>query len=470
MNSNLIFILTTVLLAGLQTQQASAALDRTDINVEHYDLEYSLSLGSKYIAQNSLTGSASLRLTNVGDAPIDQLPLLLNRLMRFERVTGGDGQVFIFEHRIRELANFEFYQANTAVVTFPAPLQPGSAIEITIEFGGRLTGYADAGMAYTKETLDPAFTILRSETLAWPQIAEPDWLDVRAGWADDFDWQATVEVPDTHMVANGELMRAEHRGDRNIYHYRKNSNKTFMIFAIAPYQRIRVGGHRVYSLPGSEPGAKLVTKYVNDGLDQFEEWFGPIPGDGGLAIIEIPEGYGSQAIFPTIIQTADAFNSEEHADQVYHELSHLWDVAIYEPTCERLEEGLATFMQGLVDAKLGGKTSLDSFMASVLKSTRQRYERNPALKDIAIADFGREGVTYLSYGVGALFYYELYKSLGEEAFIELLAGFYERHRENGADFDMLSAYFGEHLDGEAAVLVEEWLVGTSYVEHLFAAP
>jgi hypothetical protein len=243
-----------------------------------------------------------------------------------------------------------------------------------------------------------------------------------------------------------------------------------MIFTIAPYVQLQVGENRIFYLPDSEQGAKRVAKNVTKGLGQFEEWFGPVPGNGGLAIIEIPEGYGSQAMFPTIIQTSDAFNSEKYADQVYHELSHLWDVATHEPKSERLEEGLATFLQGLVDAKLGGKADLDSFMAGILERTRKGYERNPAFKDIAVADFGREGVTFLSYRVGALFYYELYKSLGEDAFFNLLYGFYERHRENGANFDQLVTYFKEQLDGEAAALVEEWLVGTAFVEHLLTAP
>ena len=96
------------------------------------------------------------------------------------------------------------------------------------------------------------------------------------------------------------------------------------------------------------------------------------------------------------------------------------------------------------------------------------YERNPEFRNIAIADFGREGVTGLSYGVGALFYYELYLSLGEEKFIDLIDGYYKEYAGGMGSFDNMMSYYRKNLPDESAELVDEWLVGTRYIAKLAA--
>ena len=459
-------VLIFVFLVAATFGQSAVALERGDIDVELYSLEYRISLDGESAFQNTLTGTAKIRFRNTGSEAIKNLPLLLNRLMRYEMVTDDEGRALEIQSRLMELKNFEFFQANTGIVSLLEPLRPGDALELSITFGGRLTGYVDAGMLYTQETLDPAFTILRSEVLPWPQIAEPDWLEVRRGWTDPFDWTAAFDVPISHRVANGEPVQVSVEDDRQIFRYRSTRPDTYLVFPIAPYDELRVGANRIFYLPGSRAGAQHLAEKMTQAMDLFESWFGPLAQNDGLAVIEIPEGFGSQARIPTIIQTADAFNSAEKIGELYHELSHLWNVDSHEPQSPRLEEGLAMFLQGLVDVKLGGHVSLTEFMAGISSRTTDTYKRNPEYQDIAIADFGREDVTGLSYRVGALFYYDLYKSIGEEKFISLLSGYYDTYTNAGGNFDALVIYYRKHLDDDSARLVDEWLVGTSYVAKL----
>jgi hypothetical protein len=458
--------LVLMVLAAAAFSRFAAALERSDVDVQHFSLEYSFSLDGKFAFQNSLAGTANIRFRNVGSEAIKNLPLLLNRLMRYETVTDDAGRTLEIQSHLMELENFEFFQANIGVVPLAEPLQPGDTLELSISFGGRLTGYVGAGMLYTQEYLDPAFTILRSEVLPWPQIAEPNWLEVRRGWADPFDWNAVFDVPASHRVANGEPVEVITQGDRRIFRYRSSRPNTYLVFPIAPYEDLHVGANRIFHLPGNQANAQRLADSMNQAMALFESWFGPLAQEGGLSIIEIPEGFGSQAQFPTIIQTADAFSSGEEIDQLYHELSHLWNVDTYEPQSPRLEEGLATFLQGLVSVKLGGNVNLSEYMAGISNRITDTYERNPKYKDIAIENFGREGVTGLSYGVGALFYYDLYESLGEEKFIGLLKGYYSAYTDGGANFDTLVAYYRENVGGDSAKLVDEWLVGTGYVAKL----
>jgi aminopeptidase N len=463
-------MITTVLLALILTLilpgNSRAAVARGDMDVESYVLEYTLSLDGEYVFQNSLAGSATIRFRNIGSTNIDTVPLLLNRLMRYERVTDGHGRELGIDDRLLELENYPYYQANAANVSLAEPLEAGATTELHIRFGGRLTGYADAGMLYTRENLDPAFTILRGEVLPWPRIAGPDWLEVRKDWSDTYEWRAGFDVPATHVVANGEPVQVETHGDRKIYRYHSTRPDTLLAFPIAPYKELVVNSNRILYLQGSETGARRLAEKMTQAIKLFEKWFGPNKYVQGLALIEIPEGFGSQASFPTIIQTADAFDSTAHMDQLYHELSHLWNVETYDPQSPRLEEGLATFLQGLVNVELGGSPGLEEFMQGILDRQKSTYERHPEYREIAIADFGREGVTDLSYRVGALFYYDLFQALGEERFIDLLSGYYNAFKETGGDFNTLRNYYLQHLDGNAAQLVEGWLAGTAYVDRI----
>jgi len=462
-------ILVALIFALSGPGESRAAVARGDMDIQHYSLAYTLALGGEYVFQNTLAGDAKIRFRYNGSKKIDTLPLLLNRLMRFEEVSDGNGTKLEIKHQLVELKNYPFFQANAASISLAKPLETGETLELHVRFGGRLTGYADAGMLYTKENLDSAFTILRSEVLPWPQIAEPDWLEVRKGWSDDYDWRADFDVPASHVVANGEQVLIETHGERKLYHYHSTRPGTLPAFPIAPYGQLRVASNRIFYLPGSEAGAQHVATQMTLAINLFETWFGAGRETGGITIIEIPEGFGSQASFPTIIQTADAFNSISNMDQLYHELSHLWNVETYDPQSPRLEEGLATFLQSLVNVKLGGSPGLDEFMQGVLNRQKSTYERHPGYRDIAIADFGRKGVTDLSYRVGALFYYRLYEALGEENFIQLLSGYYNAYRESGADFNTLRDYYRKHVDGDAARLVDEWLAGTSYVQKIMAS-
>ena len=459
-------VLTLLVLAAGTFSQFATALERSNIDVQHYALEFSLSLDGDYVFQNALSGTAKIRFQNAGVEAIKDIPVLLNRLMRYETVTDEAGRNLEIQSRLLELDNFEFYQANTAVVTLVDPLEPGETMELSIAFDGRLVGYVEAGMLYTQENLDPEFTILRSEVLAWPQIADPDWLEVRRGWADPFEWTAEFDVPATHRVANGEPVEVISLGERSRFSYRSTRPDTYLVFPVAPYTEVRAGANRIFHLPGSEAGAKRIADGMVKAMPLFESWLGPLAQEGGLSIIEIPEGFGSQSGFPTIIQSADAFNSADEISQLYHELSHLWNVDDYEPQSPRLEEGLATFLEALVDVKLGGTTDLSAYMAGISNRLVGTYERNSRFRDFAIADFGREGVTGLSYGVGALFYYDLYKSLGEDEFIALLRGYYDAYRKGGGNFNAMLAYYREHAGAESAKLVDEWLVGTGYVAKL----
>lgn len=89
-------------------------------------------------------------------------------------------------------------------------------------------------------------------------------------------------------------------------------------------------------------------------LDLYTQWFGPLQQYQGYAVIEIPDGWGSQADVTSIIQAAAAFKETERTQEVYHEISHLWNVEEKEALPPRWNKGLAMFLHYLTVENVEG--------------------------------------------------------------------------------------------------------------------
>ena len=75
-------------------------------------------------------------------------------------------------------------------------------------------------------------------------------------------------------------------------------------------------------------------------------------------MIEVPDGWGSQADVTCILQTAAAFRDPARLVEVYHEVSHLWNVPATDLPSPRWDEGLATFLQFRMADERDGTTRL----------------------------------------------------------------------------------------------------------------
>jgi aminopeptidase N len=237
-----------------------------------------------------------------------------------------------------------------------------------------------------------------------------------------------------------------------------------MDFAITDYRILedKENKFKVFCFPEDEEGAKKLLNNLTKAFELYTKWFGPLKVFSGLTVIEIPEGYGSQADITTILQQESEFdkNTDSHYG-FYHELSHLWNVMPRDPLPSRLEsEGLAMLLQHLVQERLESKS--DALIEAV-KKMRERmkktYVEHPGWKKVPISSYGEEDLTDLSYRTGQIFFYILYELMGEEPFLDAVGSFYQDYYESGASLDDFVLHIKKRSSVDLSILFKEWIYG-----------
>lgn len=430
----------------------------------HYDLNVEVDHEGEL-----LRGTARIVVENPSAQRVDVASLLLYRLLRVRSVHGDAGDGLSFDQDVVAFEDFPKLQVNHLLVTLAEPLAPGQRTALGIEYEGHLLGYAETGMRYIQDRIDPAFTILRDDAYAYPQPGYPSNAVNRGVPMPSFTYAARIAVDSGLVVANGgRLEGIDSTGDRVTYRYASLEPSWRMDFAIADYTRLSAGSIHVFHLPGSKEGAAGVAGAARTALDLFSEWFGPLPDAAALTFIEIPDGWGSQADVTTIIQTSAAFRDPRRHREVYHEISHLWNPAPTDRPAPRWEEGLASFLEYLVTEEVTGRPVVDMRAEQLVEWLRDQLPGRPAWREVPMIDYGRNRLTDLSYSVGALFFDLLYRAVGRDTFNEIVARYVADFRATGGSttdlVDVVRATGGKDLTR----LVDDWIHTTAWVERIEA--
>lgn len=446
-----------------------AAQDRPAIDVSRYDLRIRLNLENDgwYTFMNSLEGDARITFLNASEEALDEIPVVLHRLMKVDGAADSEGQPLEVQQRIVPLEDREAYQANAASIRPGAPIGPGEMYTLQIRYSGGMTGYEETGMLYVRENLDPEFTIIRSETSAYPHLAEPSWEGITRFLVggDGFHQRLEVDVPANLVVASGhELRERREEGDRTTWVY-ESRNPVFQIqIPVAPYEVLDVAGNRIYYFSEDEAGARRLATGIEGALELFASWLGPLEDRSSLAVVEIPDMYGSQALRPTILQTAPAFRDPSATVEMYHEISHLWNVEEVAPHPSRWNEGLAMYMQAAAAAELEDPGRFTGLLEGYVERLRSTLESRSEYRDVPLADAGeRDATSAVSYSAGGIFFGLLHRRLGQARLMETFKDFLTRYRASGASTAEFAEFFLSRAP-EARPIFDEWFSGSTYAD------
>ena len=417
--------------------------------------------------QGSVAGTETLQLLNAGKKAISSVPLLLNRLMRVASVAGPTGKAMPFRQTVVLFDDDSLLQVNSAVVTLPHPIARGDSATLVVRFGGRLVGYTETGSLYIQDHVDTAFTIIREDAYAFPVLGVPSRLLNRAHGYPAFSFSARVTVPVGFVAATGgEQLPAERRNSLVTWRYQSTMPSPALNIAVARYRVIDRPGLRVFYFPADSAGAQMIDRAVAGAMTQFAAWFGPIGANAGLTVIEIPEGWGSQAsLAGGIIQTADAFRDRAQLPQLYHELSHLWNVVDLDQPSPRWNEGLAMFLQYRIAAQLDGWSNWDARLDRSQQIIQRVCQGAVPCASVPFADYGKRELTDLSYSVGFAMFDALYTAIGAPAFDSAYRDFYQRYRTAGASGADLQAAF-HRANPASDRIFSEWYLTTGWYARL----
>lgn len=415
-----------------------------------------------------LTGTARLEVENGTDQPASEASFLLNRLQRFDSIRTAAGQALAFSQEIVVFSDSPKQQVNRAALRLPSPLAPGGRLWLEISYSGYLVGYTETGSLYIQDRIDPEFTILRADAYAFPVAGVPSWEANRSLPPTDFPFEVAVTVPNQLTVASGgELVGKSTSGASTTWSYRSASAAPFLNVAIAKYMLLEEEGIRVFAFPQDEAGGRNVLSASKRAIALFTRCFGPTARPPRFAVIEIPEGWGSQAsLVGGIIQTADAFRDASELRQLYHEISHFWNPPDTDAPSPRWNEGLASYLERRAARDLDGWNQLDENAAARGERLLARAGETPKLATVPLAAYGKERMTDLSYSVGALLFYFLDRALGPAKFNEIVGGFYQKHKTTGAGSEEF-VQEAKALGGpRATAVLRDWYETTRWYQRL----
>lgn len=411
----------------------------------------------------TLGGSATLHLRNDSKSSRREIPFLLNRLMTVSRVTSPAGKVLRFQQSARMFEDDSVLQVNAVVVDAMRPIASGDSITVVLRYAGTLVGYIETGSLYIQDRVSRDFTIIREDAFAFPRLGVPSWKVNRAARSRDFAFDARLTVPSDLVVAMGGQPRPVAKKDSlATWEYRSTTPVPFLNITIAPYKVLESPAVRIFYFPQDSSGARMIERAVAGAMRTFATWYGALRDERQLVVMEIPEGFGSQASLSAgILQTADAFRDRRQLRQIYHELSHLWNVADLDAPSPRWNEGLASFLQWRMAEELDGWSDWDARVDRTVQLLMTGCGEASSCASVPMAEFGLAGLTDHSYQLGMLMFKALYDVLGAAMFDRTYAAYYQEHREQGGTTAQLADAF-RAVSSKSDPILADWLFTTRW--------
>lgn len=465
MNRVIIIFCTTfiVFFAGISQTIFADTTEVPSIILKHISLDMDINYSVE-----ELSATAILDIKNIGDKPVQNIPLQLGRLMQIKNVTDAQGNPLEYKNDIVLFEDWQKIQVNQMYVSLTSPLNENQTVSISIQYEGTLVGYTESGMLYVRDKIDESFTIIRDDALAFPRISLPSIQKLRAFRRDNFMFNAKITVPKDLTVATGCKEKEIISNDSsNSWVFESVEPVPFLNITIAPYNLSQVDEISIYSFPDDSIGASVVSHAIENANKKYKQWFGNLPSTSQLNIIEIPTGFGSQAsLTGGIIQTADAFHDNKQLVQLYHELSHLWQPPELDiPAC-RWNEGLAMFLQQRMASILDSAMSVDEYIGNRYKNLSQMINDDPRLSEIPMIDYGKNNMTDYSYHIGMYMFYFLYKVMGDESFDKHLHNYFQSYQKQGATNQQFVTLMTKNSPPNVKTIFNDWLLTTNWTNKI----
>lgn len=376
------------LLCGLCAVRGNSLATDTP-KVARYVLEISI-----IPAEERMTGTAQITVSNTTGNPLNKIDFLLYRLLVVESAEDEHGAPLAYHQGVVSMSDEKNWQVNSVSVRLPNALGPGSNTEITLKYSGAIFGYQEV-MAYVRDHIGEDYALLRPDALAYPILAQASFQSLVAASDTHFTYDVEVTVPSGMIVACGGRLRGT-SAEQNTETFRFGSDvPTWRIdVAAAKFKVLKssTGNLIVYALPEDESSAASLPNKMERVIGFYSGRFGPSERAKSYTVVEIPEGYGSQASDGYILLVADALKDPEGMYQLYHEIGHAWNAqAKLEVQRARwLDEAFASYFEALAVREFAGQKPFDDLMLQYRQQFRNAVKRDSRNATTPIAEYGKE--------------------------------------------------------------------------------
>lgn len=429
----------------------------SQIKVSQYDLDFQFDF-----EHQQLSGIAKLNINGQGDT----LNLLLYRLLKVISITDASGSNVYFTQNIVSFEDFDKLRVNYIQVPIRELTQTNSTL--TILYEGMIDGYTETGMNYVKDHISSEFTIIRMDAFAYPVQGAPSIQQLRKLGMQLFDYTISATVPDSlKVVTLGKLIGKEQKNGAVKYKYQSIYPSWRIDLAIGKYRTVSFDNFTIHYFKEDSLGAQRVYDAIWYTKLLYDKWFGEKELKN-FTVIEVLEGYGSQTDACGIIQTSTAFKNPEYTEELYHEVSHLWNVPHKDKAPCRLEsEGLAMFLQFLVKGKKEETNYLEEMAQLTFEKVKKQIKKDSDFANTPIIEYGEKNMTDYAYSKGMLFFYTFYHKVGEKAFFESINGYYNEFKDTGSTTIEFAEYLKKTFNSDSVdKLINDWIYTNQSNIHL----
>ena len=448
----------------MMTAKRSEAGDLSGIKPLQYTLIIDISIDNKLLKAES-----RIKLLNAGAEPVDRFQLLLNRGLNVTAIEYDKGDVS-FTQRRDGFTDLKEMVVNIVDVLLGKPLKGGDTVSMHVTYEGEISSYEDI-FAYIKDRISEEYTLIRTDAFSYPILGVMEFKRLislipqqRVGF------ELKVRVPTGYKVANvGKLLSYVEADDKVTFTYASKLPSWRIDIAVSEFNLLsdeELDLH-VFALEADHVHAERILRELIRCLRFYRGWFGDPGRWAGYTVIEVPEGWGSQADVTGMLLEAKSFRDGQRVESLYHELAHLWNVTSGERIPSRfLDEGFATYLQLLAVREFFGedifKEKLDKFRQRAVKMA----EDNPILLEIPVASYGEHGATDASYFVGAWILYILHRIVGDRCFRDTIRTFLKRYSNKPATLEDFKQTVLNTCGTKVDKLLNEWLFGNKAIQYL----
>jgi aminopeptidase N len=280
-----------------------------------------------------------------------------------------------------------------------------------------------------------------------------------------YTYRVTVPKP-FEVAANGILTETDDRGDTTTFLFEEKTPMASYLATINIDQfeietMTSPGGIPIRNYYATDLPKDVRKPFARQGemIDYFSGLFGPYPFDVyGALVMNTQFGAAlenqTMSIFGMdMIDTNDIKGTEL---TVAHELSHQWfgdSVSVADWSDIWLNEGFATYAEGLWVEHTDGRAGLDNWIKSQYEDVVQYPQYYPAPGHPPANDLFNGGV----YVRGGLTLHALRLAVGDEAFFNILRTYQEKYKSGNASTDDFIAISEQVSGKDLKALFDSWL-------------
>jgi aminopeptidase N len=182
----------------------------------------------------------------------------------------------------------------------------------------------------------------------------------------------------------------------------------------------------------------------------------------GYTVIEIPDGWGSQASHFYFLQTAAAFKESSRIGEVYHEIGHSWNVTASPSVkrCRYFDEAFASYFESLPIRRFEGEQRFKEEMEKSRTAFVRWAKNDQKVFETPIAEYGKEELGRHSYTKGSWSLYVLNQIVGDERFALIVRTMIAEFGDKAIDFAGFQTMSERISKRSLKKFFDEWIYGT----------